>query len=281
MGRTRLGLVVWLCAAACSANKQTPPSQPPAQGTQDAAAPRPLPDAGRVDPVVLLQNARKALDEGDHAAARPLLEVAVQQPNTQREARLLLAQSRLVGDGDARAARDTLEPLLRVTPVDVDAQLLLGQVLEAQGNTAQALDTYAVVTQARPVEVLGWERLASAALTLAAQAQAKKDAAGQKAAAGRAVEAFGKARAAGGDKPAYAMGDARARELHGDLKGAEAALLHLLELNQNAPHSRVMLVDFYERHGMQAKADAQRKAAGTEATPQKRKLRPLKPTGQK
>ena len=270
-----------LCGTlSCSANKQTPPSPPPPAAPLDAG-PRLLPDAGVVDHAQALQRARAALDAGDHATARPLLEQCLNHAATQRDARLLLAQSRLVGDGDAVAAAKVLEPLLPAQPLDAQAHLLLGQVLEAQGNNVAALETYAKVTTVRPTDALAWERVASAALTLAAQAQFRKDAAAQKAAALRAVEAFAKARGISGDKPAYAMGDARARELAGDLPGAEAALRHLLELSRNAPHTHVMLLDFYERHAMKAKAEAERKAAGTELTPQKRKLRPLKPTGQK
>lgn len=273
-----LALCVSLFSLACVGDRVST-SKPPVTDAQPViTAPPPKPVATPVDAPALIREARAAMDQGDHGRARTLLAQAATVPQSRVAASVMAAESHLLDDGDLKAAQEDLQAALTQSPEDADALLMMARVKEAQGLSNEAQALYVRVSSARPQDGAVAERLASLSLTLATQALLAKDDAGAKAAAQRAVEAFEKARGISGDKPAYALGEARARELLGDLAGAETALRHLLELSGNAPGQHVMLVDFFERHHQQAKADKERKTAGTEATPQKRKLRPLQPS---
>jgi tetratricopeptide (TPR) repeat protein len=269
-------LCVALLASSCAGDRAAT-SKPPVKDAAPVVVPEP-PKPVPVDAPALIKEARAAMEAGDHTRARTLLAQAATVPEFLVSATVLAAESHLQDDGDLKAAQDDLQVALSAAPDDVDALMAMARVREGQGLPVEAQALYDRVATMRPQDGNVVERLASVSLTLATQAQLAKDDVGTKAAAQRALDAFERTRALSGDKPAYALGEARSRELLGDLVGAEAALRRLVELSGNAPGPHVMLVDFFERHKQQAKADKERKAAGTELTPQKRKLRPLGPS---
>jgi tetratricopeptide (TPR) repeat protein len=267
-----------LLLSACAGERASSP-RPPVKDAAPVATADPGPRAAAVvDAPALLREARNALDQGDHARARLLLAQAATVPSPRGAAAVMAAESHLQDDGDLKAAQDDLQAALALAPDDTEALLLMARVKEAQGLPLEAQALYLRVAAARPRDGTVPERLASVSLTLATQAQLSRDDVTLRSAAGQALEAFGKARALAGDKPAYSAGEARAHELLGDLVAAETSLRHLQELSPGAAGPHVMLVDFFERHHQAGKADKERKAAGTEATPQKRKLRPLQPS---
>ncbi|MEW5855345.1 MAG: tetratricopeptide repeat protein [Myxococcota bacterium] len=256
-----------LMSAACTTGTDkradAHPTPPPA--APDAGAPQ----------QDFLTPAQAALTAGEHARARELLRSAAAQPGAGALPFILLAESHLSDDGDLVASEKALTEALTREPQNGRALFLMARVRETQGRGAEAEELYVKSVTGNPPQPDAHERIGSLALWQAALARRAGDEDGAVRAYARAVSALEAARAASGDKPAYALGEAQAREGLGDVAGAEAALKRLVALSPEATEPHARLADFYERHGEPEKARKERELSGVAAP---RKLRPLKPS---
>lgn len=265
-------LLSGVCACASSSSNRTAPVPAPAPPPAAPVAPA----APAEDGAALMKDAQDALTLGQHALARAHAERALGLPAFAVDAGLLVAQSHLQDDGDLAAAEKALAPGLAAK--DVRAQSVLARIREVQGNAAEARTLLEALAALQPPLPDAHERLASLAMTEAAQAHARGDKAAARAAFNRALVHFGAARASGTDAPALAVGESRAREGLGDVAGAEAALRRLVDLMPGEPSPHLQLAAFHERHGQKERAATERRLAGEEARSGPRRLRPLQPS---
>jgi len=267
------GLFLGCLGLACTSNRT--------ETRDDASTPPPktveAPAPAKVDGAALLARAEAARAAGDGAGARTLFTQATLDPSAKPAAQLALAEIVFMEDGDPGAAEPLLALSLAGTPPSTRALLLAGRIKEAQGQRPHARTHFENAVKQDPLLVDAHERLAALALADLFEAQSAKNVDGVKDAALRALVAFKDARTRAGDKPSYALGEAQALEATGDVAGAESALKRVQAMSPQAPGPHLLLASFYERKGDRTRAAAERKKAGQEAEPPKRKLRPLKP----
>lgn len=243
--------------AACSACPGPAPQRAP--GAAPTAAPA-RDDFPKAD--ILLARARALRAEGDAAGAQARLEAALQAAPGREDVSLELAELLVVEGRELERAEALLASVARR---DVRWHEVRGSLAEQRGDAAAAAQAYAD------------------ALTLGAGAELRVRRADALEKLGRGGEALGELEAAARDRPDDPIVRARLAdgyEAAGRLAEAEALLR--AEAEETPPRAAAWdrLARFYRRAGREAEArQASQRADEVAGRPERRVLRPLRPTG--